>query len=189
MSQVDLAALNADAPIWRPPKAGIYIWPAALTTDTFTFNEGESRAFPLAIAGRTPFDQIACEVTGAGTDGAVVRLGIHEDDGSDNPGALVVDAGTVDGTTTGVKTLAIAETLGPGIYWLQAVNQDTSSGSTMAQLRYATSLVTPWLAFSSVDFTSPGSHVVTRTSTGALPDPYTSTTRGNNPPLVALRTA
>lgn len=188
MSQVDLAALNAANPVWRSPKAGIYIWPTAPDTGTFAQADGQAKGIPLPIADRTAVDRIACEVTSAGTTGAVVRLGIYEDNGENNPGALLVDAGTVDATTTGVKELTISQTLEPGLYWLVAVNQGTPS--TTPVLRYAASQAVPFLTDEVVNFTSPSTHcVVSNTMTGALPDPFGSSTRGTNPMLVALRTA
>lgn len=51
---------------------------------------------------------VAVEVTVAGSAGAVIRIGVYADDGNNGPSTLLVDAGTVDATTTGVKTLTLA---------------------------------------------------------------------------------
>lgn len=70
----------------------------------------------------TTFDRIGCTVTAAGTAGAVVRLGIYGASGG-MPQALVLDAGTVDATTTGAKTITISQVLHPGWYYLAGVAQ------------------------------------------------------------------
>jgi hypothetical protein len=56
----------------------------------------------------------------AGVASAVVRMGIYSDTGTGYPGALLVDAGTIDAATAGVKEAALAtpNTLLPGTYWL-----------------------------------------------------------------------
>ena len=54
---------------------------------------------------------------------STVRLGIFADTGYGYPGRLIVDAGTADSTTNGVKEATIAEEIGPGLVWLGAVAQ------------------------------------------------------------------
>ena len=75
----------------------------------------------------TTFTGVSCRVTGAGTSTSVVRMGIYDDSDDGHPGTLVADWGTVDGTTTGTKTITISETLF-GTYWLGIVWQGTGSG-------------------------------------------------------------
>jgi len=70
------------------------------------------------VRRRIRVDRIGVEVDTAGGAGAKMRLGIYKDDGNYYPGDLVVDAGEIDCTTTGSKTLTIDEILEPGIYWL-----------------------------------------------------------------------
>lgn len=59
------------------------------------------------------------EVTGAGTAGSLIRLGIYKDNGNLFPGEKLVDSGTVTGDSNAVKT-ALISTVVPstGIYWL-----------------------------------------------------------------------
>ncbi|HEX6912590.1 MAG TPA: hypothetical protein VF142_19445 [Longimicrobium sp.] len=76
-------------------------------------------AAPFVVPRATAFDQLALEVTTSAA-GATVRLGVYADDGDGRPGALVLDAGTVDASSIGLKTRAAAFTLQPGLYWLVA---------------------------------------------------------------------
>lgn len=60
----------------------------------------------------------------AGGAGSAVRLGLYSDSHG-QPGALIVDAGTVSTTASGNKTIVLgtAQILEPGIYWEVAVLQ------------------------------------------------------------------
>jgi len=73
-------------------------------------------AHPLVVARGVTLDTIAIKVTTAA--GTLARLGIYNDDGNLYPSSLVLDAGTVSTTTTGVKTITISQSLAKGLYWL-----------------------------------------------------------------------
>ncbi|ATS93105.1 hypothetical protein SEA_PATIO_23 [Gordonia phage Patio] len=78
------------------------------TTTRATANNGESR-FGRIVAGRDcVLDAMALEVTTAGTAGSLLRFGIYDYDPLTNViGPLLVDAGTVEAETVGVKTISI----------------------------------------------------------------------------------
>ncbi|AET09852.1 tail protein [Gordonia phage GRU1] len=78
------------------------------TTTRATANNGESR-FGRIVAGRDAvLDAMALEVTTAGTVGALLRFGIYDYDPLTNAiGPLLVDAGTVEAESVGVKTISI----------------------------------------------------------------------------------
>lgn len=91
---------------------------------------GSLRASAFLVSETTTFDGIGCEITVVGSSGALIRLGIYSDDGTGQPGSLVLDAGTVDATilsTTTDRTIAISQQLTPGVYWLAAVIQGSPS--------------------------------------------------------------
>lgn len=83
----------------------------------------------LAVQGFMPLQQfylppislsgIAAEVTTAGTAGSLLRLGLFADNGSGQPGNLLLDAGTIDGTVVAVSTIALgaATVWGGGYVW------------------------------------------------------------------------
>lgn len=111
------------------PKGGANCWYAtpynSRSTAALTLNE--LRLTPLIISETTTFDRIAAEVTTAGAAGSVVRLGVYADDGTGFPGALVLDAGTINGTSVGAQALTISLTLDPGLYWIGAVAQTATA--------------------------------------------------------------
>lgn len=83
---------------------------------------------PLWVPRALTIDRIAVEVTGAGGAGAVQRLGIYSDAAAkDHPGALLLDAGTVDATGTGLLAITINQALTAGLYWLAVVSQVATS--------------------------------------------------------------
>lgn len=63
-------------------------------------------------------DQIACNVVVAGDAASVVRLLIYADSGAGVPSAVLLDAGTVSGATTGAKTISVSYTIPAGLVWL-----------------------------------------------------------------------
>ena len=82
-------------------------------------------AYPFSVPVTTTFDRIAIQVTTAAAGSA--RLGIYADNGAIYPGALILDAGTVNTGTTGTKEIEISQSLSPGLYWLVFV---TNAGPT-----------------------------------------------------------
>lgn len=117
--------------------------PTAITTRYYTGSYGgamtnavgidqDAECMPILVAVSTTFTRIACSIQAAGAGGTpVLRLGIYADDGTGVPGALVIDAGTIDATSTTAQeiTFGSAQTLTPGLYWLCAVAQ----GATITQ--------------------------------------------------------
>jgi hypothetical protein len=151
----------------------------------FLTGVGYLRCKQLSIPTTITVDRIAVNIQAAGSAGAVVRLGIYE---SNNgvPGALVLDAGTVDATSTGTKTITISQTLAAGYYYLVAVGQ--GQGSQVSGNAYSASQqIVP------LDGTF---HVgqallsyVKSGVTGALPDPLNPDSMSNVYPNIQLRLA
>lgn len=82
---------------------------------------------PLYVARAATLTRIGCRVTTAGSTGALQRLVIYSDNGDGRPGDLLLDAGTIDATTTGAKEITISQAITPGLYWLGAVPQGATS--------------------------------------------------------------
>jgi len=72
------------------------------------------------VATQITIDQLLLEVTTAVAGS--IRLGIYSADTDWQPVALILDAGTVDCSTTGVKSISINQTLSPGRYLLVLVS-------------------------------------------------------------------
>lgn len=79
--------------------------PARVTNSTPT--EGREDASRFVAARSTTLTSVAIKVTTAGTTGALVRIGVRAEASNGLPGAVLAE-GTVDPTTTGVKTLTVS---------------------------------------------------------------------------------
>ncbi len=110
---------------YRKIVTGRYYGPGPHTPSTGANGAGLLMAIPFWVPEAFLADRIACEVTTAAAS-STVRLGIYNTSMLDQPNILVVDAGTVDSSTTGVKELTISQVLRPGLYWLAAVPQGGS---------------------------------------------------------------
>lgn len=134
------------------------------------------------VGAATTFDRIGVEVT-TGVATAVIRLGIRQDTGQTYPGALVLDAGTVDAATTGFKTATIAQALAPGRYWLTATLQVTTGVSVRGRQ------LDPLVGQTGTGTINAGSYFQTGV-TGALGASFTSTVGVTNySPKVMMRAA
>lgn len=103
---------------------GNYLFPGGNTT-TLSGTDAQMRTSPILIVEAVTVDRITCEVTATGAS-SVFRMGIYSDSATrpGYPGALLLDAGTVDSATgTGVKEITISQLLSPGLYWLAGVAQ------------------------------------------------------------------
>jgi hypothetical protein len=76
---------------------------------------------PFYVPSTGAYNEIAVRVaTGAG--GSTIRLGIRNYTAS-GPGTLLLEAGTVDSSTSGLKTITISQTLAAGWWYLEGVAQ------------------------------------------------------------------
>lgn len=168
------AAATPNAPIltgslyyyWYPGTGGT----AAQALNTMT-------ALPFWLPAGCTIDRIGIEVT-SGTALSVPRLGIYNDAGSGLPGTLLLDAGTIDGTSSGTKQITIAQAItASGYYWMAFVNQGAA-----CTVRTVSTPVYPILATNAT--TAPSgvgtwfAPAVTGIS-GGLPSPFAT---GNNIP-------
>lgn len=112
--------------------SGSYYPPMMTGSDT-TVAPGQNfeQAVRFDVGATTTFTRIGLEVTTAAASN-VFRLGIRNDNGNGYPGALVLDAGTIDASTTGFKEITISQILTPGRYWVSA----TLQGGTGAAYRH-----------------------------------------------------
>jgi len=120
---------------WQP-LSGFYYGPLADSTATGTLNR--VMVFPVYFSVPTAVNGLRCQVTTAGTAGSVVRMGIYLPGTDGKPDGLLVDAGTVDATSTGIKIASISETVS-GLIWLAAVAQGalpTTRRSSLNRIPY-----------------------------------------------------
>lgn len=134
---------------------------------------------PIYVERSRSFIRIGVHVTTA-VASSVLRLGIYaasfDSNGDLTPGALTVDAGTVDSSTTGEKEIVIAETLAEGFHWLAS---SSGHGPTLSVPSLPSAVAVP---------VTPGGTAINAAKeaaiywvdvadgTAALPDPATAPT-------------
>lgn len=115
--------------------------------DTRTTNEDRGFYVPMPIPRSLTIDRIGVEVTASATGSPLIRLGIYEDS-SGAPGTLILDAGTVDASTTGFKEITISQALTAGMVWLVLAQQGGTSNGAVRATRYATHVSIPSSGYS-----------------------------------------
>lgn len=125
VTSASTSAINGVVPL----KSGWYAV-AAGGTDTLVI-AGALFYAPLLIEKACTVDRIGLEVTGAGAATCVIRLGIYADDGG-VPGSLIIDAGTIDGTSATYQEITISQALSVGRIWLTCVQQVTGTPTVRA---------------------------------------------------------
>ena len=140
------------------------------------------KAVPFPVPRPITLDRIAIYVTTAGGAGAEMRLGIYNDGVNLYPAGLLLDAGTIDATTTGIKAIIINQALAKGMYWLAYVCNDATAKIPMVY--YHTSP----LGYSDPRYSAGNVHIAY--TYGALPNPFpSSATEGGYLYLVSVTIA
>jgi hypothetical protein len=158
------------------------------TNTTLTVTNGTLIISPFFFAGPVSIDRLGVQVATAGGSGSVIRLGIYASTDTLLPGSLILDAGTVDGTTTGSKEITVAESLAAGMYWVGAVGQGTPSPEPV--LRARTGIIVPTLNEGNNPNQNAQGGLAVAGVTGALDATYSWLTNGNlQRPAVFVRIA
>jgi len=139
---------------------------------------GSIYALPFPVTTRQRYDGFILRV--GATVGGVLRIGLYLDSGHGYPDALVLDAGTVDASSSGVKTLSYDLTLAKGLYWTalhpsQSIDLMGASRDMLWPLGADQALLTLYTG------------VVKDGSFGSLPDPFgTPSVSSGDQPLLGL---
>jgi hypothetical protein len=118
---------------------------AATTTRTM----GVNRIYYVLCyqASEMDYSAIVCEVTGSGGSGKLIRMALYQatlaDNGTTVPGALIVDAGTVDAHVVATKSISITQTISPGWFFTAISSDGTPVVSGLDEAKYIT---TPFTA-------------------------------------------
>lgn len=98
-------------------------WTSAAPSNA-TPAQNQLLAYPIVVTRQEVWDRIGLRIA-TGAAGATVRLGVYSaDTGSQEPGDLLLDAGSVDASVGGTdQRITIALTVQPDVYWLAAVSQ------------------------------------------------------------------
>ena len=136
-----------------------------LDTSVKTLVADHLYATPYMAARSLTVDRIAVEIKTAAVDKSA-RLGIYRNGTNMYPGALVLDCGTINCGTTGVKEIVIDQQLSKGLYWLVIV----SDGAP--QIEQAL-VVSKFLGIIGNNYSSYYVGWDVSQAYGALPDPFT----------------
>lgn len=116
-------------------RVGAYYYVPGASTGEQVPLEGTLYATPFPLPRAMTIDRIGLYISTQGGAGEVIRLGIYEDSAG-LPGTLVLDAGTVSATTTGLKEVTVSQSLLISKrYWLAYATQGASG--TVARPRAA----------------------------------------------------
>jgi hypothetical protein len=152
-------------------------WASSQTNRSTVSTNTDFNLMPIYIKGTHTFNEIGVRSTSATWTGtALIRLGIYEDDGTGQPGNLVVDAGQVTITAANQNGVAtISETLTEGVYWIGGVVQQTTTAGSVhgcpATTAGSIGLSMVGLPFADGSVVWSGFKHDTGV-TGALPDPF-----------------
>jgi hypothetical protein len=103
------------------PRTGFYQTMPGPTA-TSPMGVGYIVAVPFSSPIAFTATKIGLNITGAGSAGSTVRLGIYNDDGAGHPGTLLLNAGTIDGTSATFQEITISQALKAGtVYWLALI--------------------------------------------------------------------
>jgi hypothetical protein len=141
---------------------------------------------PFHVPKNQQFIRIGAEVTVAAAASSI-RLGIYNIGSNGLPTTLVLDAGTIDSSTTGAKELTIDVTLPGGLYGLAAVAQ--GGAPTVRTITGGGGLDVGNGSLASSTQSNPNTGFYAAGVSGPLPATFSLTDRSLSPMLVALRTA
>lgn len=145
-----------------------YTSPLNYLTANLTLVAGTLYATPFYVGGTTSYSSININVVTLSA-GKSIRLGVYT---STNmaPDALLLDAGVVSASASGLKSIAIDLTLSKGWYWLVLVSDGTP---VVTGINSTTTSGLGLLGFTSgTDTTNHQSWTVVG-AYAALPDPFT----------------
>jgi hypothetical protein len=100
------------------------------TITSSTYSQNRVYCYPLFVQESITIDRLGveCTVLSAST---TWRIGLYNSDSNGLPTTVLLDAGTVDTSTTGAKTITVSQTLTAGLYFIAGVWQGGTVSPTM----------------------------------------------------------
>jgi hypothetical protein len=127
---------------------------------------------PITISKTTTFTRIGARVKTLGASSAA-RLGIYEF-ANGVPGALVLDAGIIDATSTGIKEITISQELQAGVYFI-CICPNNATAEYFSAVPHPEITNEFFGAFNTADPASTAYGLGKTHTYGALPDPFGTT--------------
>lgn len=169
-------------------------WYSSALTDfvgsTASLTRNIIRLTSFVVSQTEPFDRIAMEISGAGTAGSLVLLGIYESDSNGSPTNPILTAGTIMGDSATNQSIVINQQLTPGIYWLSYIHNSVASIS-FRTIQATTGAMPGILGLVSGSFGGNQLNLIQMSHTydGTFPSISGATYTGLNVAIVALRRA
>lgn len=177
--------------------ANYWLTSPGLAPSSAVQSNGTCNTSPIVIPVAGTIAAMGVNVSSAGSTGSVYRFGIYSDSAG-FPGALLLDAGTVGTTLTGVATITFDGLSGrpnplavaAGRYWLVGVPQGAPTTSPTITVNTGSSpLITASSAINAIVLSS-AAYAYGSLVTGALPSNFTaSPTSTTSSPRVAVKLA
>jgi hypothetical protein len=141
-----------------------------------TLTNGTLRLAPWVVPFPMTIDRLGAKITSAGEAGSKLRLGIYSDTGNTYPGALLLDAGQINGDSATVQELTVSQVLAAGLYWIGGVVQSVVTTQPTVEITNDWTPPVPLLLSTSAPAAAATSVGYAQTSvTGALSSTFTST--------------
>jgi hypothetical protein len=162
------------------PPSGNYEYTSSphSTSTSVTHGNGVLRLVPWMLWAPRSIVRMGADIATVGEAGSKLRLGVYADNGNCYPGALILDAGQINGDSATVQDLAAAFSAS-GLLWIGGAVQ--SAPTTQPTVRTTNTWTPPvplvvGTALPSANGTTVGYQQTG--VTGALPSTFTSTVAG-----------
>lgn len=158
-------------------------------SSTATFATGQFRAYPVYIGPGAPIERIWAEVTTVGDATSLVHLGVYADNGSWEPGALFIDAGTINGDSATVQEIVLGSPVQPtpGWYWVGAACVFTTTSPTVRTLTSSAPVQFPLGSTLPAAGTVVSGVYMTGVTSGALPSTWTTAGVAGSCPRIGFK--
>jgi len=166
---------------WYEAKNG-----SQIVTNTYTINRMVFT--PVFIQENITLDRIGAECTSL-VASSTYRLGIYNADSNGVPSTLVIDAGTIDTSSTGAKSITISQSLSAGLYYLVGCQQGGATNAIMRAYHNIIGNFAP-IANTSMSTTLYNTSYAQDSVSGAFPSSTSSLSVGTlQPPRIQFRVA
>lgn len=172
-SAAQIAADGSTDPFGRLKTGHYYVTTTANATSTSALSSGRLHLAQWYVPKACTIDRLGAEITTVGTAGSVFRIGIYKDTGDGMPGDLLLDAGTIDGTSQTVQTVTVSQALNRGVYWFGGAAQVADCTVCSTPIAYS-GFAWSYLTSAPTAAQKVGGYYQTGV-TGALPATYTTT--------------
>ena len=154
-------------------------------SDTDNLTADRLTSVPIVVPRNMTIDRIAVDVTAQA--GQKIRLGIYNDGTNLYPGTLLLDAGEITLSGTGVNAITIDQALTKGVYWLAIISDGTPTVRSWNPFRGEPTV----LGRDTASFNYRVANAYKADSYGALPDPFpaSGSQNGLEPVTMAVRIA